>query len=71
VTPDSAYSGRAIAFATTHGKEALAREALREILGAIMTAPPGPNTEQAGTFAGDIPRTSVRSWQPAPKPDRG
>lgn len=50
------YAGRTIAFATMHRKEELAREAFAGILGARITAPK-LDTDQFGTFAGDIPRT--------------
>lgn len=52
-----AYDGAAVTFATMHGKELLASTAFREILGATVTAPPDLDTDQFGTFAGDIPRT--------------
>jgi hypothetical protein len=58
MTPHYAgYRGRAISFATMHGKELLAREAFQRILGADVTAPEYLDTDQFGTFAGDIPRT--------------
>ncbi len=50
------YAGRTIAFATMHGKERLAAEPFRELLGARVTVPKGLNTDLLGTFAGDIPR---------------
>jgi hypothetical protein len=50
------YTGRHITFATMHGKEQLARGAFRRILGATVAAAPGLDTDQFGTFAGDIPR---------------
>ncbi len=50
------YTGRNITFATMHGKEQLARGAFRRILGATVAAPPGLDTDQFGTLAGDIPR---------------
>lgn len=55
--PWGCYSGREITFATMHGKEQLAEPAFHEILGAAVTAPIGIDTDQFGTFAGDIPRT--------------
>lgn len=55
--PRTYYTGREITFATMHGKELLAREVFREILGATVTAPERLDTDQFGTFAGDIPRT--------------
>jgi len=53
----TAYGGKIIVFATMHGKEELAREAFRRILGATVTTPQGLDTDQFGTFGGDIPRT--------------
>jgi len=55
--PRTPYTGRSITFATMHGKELLAHEAFRSVLGASVTAPSGLDTDQLGTFAGDIPRT--------------
>ncbi|TFD04620.1 DUF6671 family protein [Cryobacterium sp. TMT1-66-1] len=51
------YKDRHITFATMHGKEHLARDAFRDVLGATVTAPEGLDTDQFGTFAGDILRT--------------
>lgn len=51
------YAGRSITFATMHGKERIAQQSFRDALGAIVTAAPGLDTDQLGTFAGDIPRT--------------
>lgn len=53
----SSYAGRLITFATMHGKEHLAQQAFHDILGATVSAAGGLNTDQFGTFAGDIPRT--------------
>lgn len=50
------YAGALIAFATMHGKEALAQQPFRDILGASVVAPAGLNTDQFGTFSGEIPR---------------
>ena len=55
--PHTLYTGRSITFATMHGKEQLAEESFRSVLGATVTAPHGLDTDQFGTFAGDIPRT--------------
>lgn len=55
--PRTAYGGRSVTFATMHGKESLARDTFRQVLGANVTAPAGLDTDQWGTFAGDIPRT--------------
>lgn len=51
------YSGARVAFATMHGKEHLAREPFRNILQAAVTAVPDLDTDQFGTFAGEIQRT--------------
>ena len=53
----SAYTGRTVTFATMHGKELLARDAFRHILGAIVTTPRALDTDQFGTFSGEIART--------------
>jgi hypothetical protein len=55
--PATAYNGALITFATMHHKERLARAAFRNILGATVTAPSALDTDQFGTFAGEIPRT--------------
>lgn len=55
-TAGTAYGGCTITFATMHGKELLARDAFRGTLGAAVSAVPGLDTDQFGTFAGDIPR---------------
>ncbi|TFC89598.1 hypothetical protein E3T28_00360 [Cryobacterium sinapicolor] len=54
--PRTAYSGRTITFATMHGKELLAQDTFQNTLGANVTAAAGLDTDQFGTFAGDIPR---------------
>lgn len=54
--PRTAYTGRTITFATMHGKELLAHDAFQNTLGATVTAATGLDTDQFGTFAGDIPR---------------
>ena len=56
-SPTTHYRGQEITFATMHGKELLARNVFQRILGANVTAPAGLDTDQFGTFAGDIPRT--------------
>lgn len=56
-SPHTPYTGRSITFATMHGKEQLAQESFRSVLGATVTAPERLDTDQFGTFAGDIPRT--------------
>ena len=57
IRPRTHYSGRDVTFATMHGKELLARDPFERLLGATVTAPPHLDTDQFGTFAGDIPRT--------------
>ncbi|ODT25699.1 DUF6671 family protein [Microbacterium sp. SCN 69-37] len=56
MTPNP-YRGTTIVFATMHGKDALARSAFRTVLDATVITPAGIDTDQFGTFAGDIPRT--------------
>ena len=51
------YDESTIAFATMHGKDLLARDAFRETLGAEVIAVGGLDTDQFGTFTGDIART--------------
>ncbi len=50
------YSGARVAFATMHGKEQLARESFRDILGAEVFAVPDLDTDQFGAFSGEIAR---------------
>ena len=52
-----AYRGRVIVFGTLHGKERQVAPVFADILGAQVIAPPGLDTDQFGTFTGDIPRT--------------
>jgi hypothetical protein len=51
------YAGAKIAFATMHGKQQLARQPFLDILGAEVVAPAGLDTDQFGTFSGEIART--------------
>lgn len=53
----SPYAGHTIVFATMHGKERLAASSFADKLGAAVIAPEHLDTDQLGTFAGDIPRT--------------
>jgi len=53
----SPYAGKTVAFATMHGKELLARDTFHETLGADVVAVGGLDTDQFGTFTGDIART--------------
>jgi len=51
------YTGAVVAFATMHGKERLAREPFRDILGAEVVAVADLDTDQFGAFSGEIART--------------
>ncbi|MBG6108837.1 DUF6671 family protein [Frigoribacterium sp. CG_9.8] len=51
------YTGATVAFATMHGKQYLAQQAFHEILDADVIAPAGLDTDQFGTFSGEITRT--------------
>ena len=51
------YAGAKIAFATMHGKEQLSRRPFLDTLGAHVIAPAGLDTDQFGTFSGEITRT--------------
>lgn len=51
------YTGAVVAFATMHGKERLAREPFRDILGAEVVAVADLDTDQFGAFSGEVART--------------
>ena len=51
------FAGARIAFATMHGKEQLARHAFLDTLSADVIAPADLDTDQVGTFSGEIART--------------
>lgn len=51
------YAGSVIAMGTMHGKEQQVAPAFAAQLGACVIAPPGIDTDQFGTFAGEIIRT--------------
>lgn len=51
------YKGTRVAFATMHGKDALAAAPFRDTLGARVIAPEHLETDQFGTFSGEVPRT--------------
>jgi hypothetical protein len=53
----SPYRRATVVFATRHGKERQAREPFRRHLDADVVAPARIDTDQFGTFTGDIPRT--------------
>ncbi|KAA1248965.1 hypothetical protein F0Q45_17725 [Mycobacterium simiae] len=51
------YAGAVIAMGTMHGKEQQVAPAFADELGAHVIAPPGVDTDQFGTFTGDVNRT--------------
>ncbi len=60
MTPDGRpgpYRGQVIAFGTRHGKHHQVRSAFAQVLGAEVVAPTDLDTDQFGTFTGDVPRT--------------
>ncbi len=50
------YAGRSAVLATMHRKEEAIAPALMSTLGLIVTPTPGLDTDQLGTFSGEIPR---------------
>lgn len=55
--PIDSYAGTVIAMGTMHGKERQVAPAFAAEIGARVIAPPGIDTDQFGTFAGEITRT--------------
>jgi len=51
------YRGATVVFATRHGKERQAADAFRDRLAARVVAPDDIDTDQFGTFTGDVERT--------------
>ncbi|AZI58288.1 hypothetical protein EH165_09205 [Nakamurella antarctica] len=51
------YRNAAVAFASLHGKADHVRAAFADILGALVVATDAVDTDQFGTFAGDVRRT--------------
>lgn len=49
--------GAPVTFATTQGREQLARQLLRDILNAAVVCPAAQDTHQFGMFSGKIART--------------
>lgn len=49
------YRGATVVFGTQHGKATQVAPAFLTILGATVVAPTGLDTEQFGTFTGDVP----------------
>lgn len=64
VSADSAYSGATIVFATMHGKQRQAAPSFRQHHDATLVAPGTIDTDQFGTFVGDVPRT-LAPWAAA------
>ena len=59
-TPNaSPYRGTTIAVGTRHGKQHQFQPAFREVLGAALHTPPDLDTDQFGTFSGDLPRSGT------------
>lgn len=50
------YGGRSAALATCHGKDAAIAPALRQWAGLTLLVPEGIDTDQLGTFTGEVPR---------------
>jgi len=50
------YAGRTAVIATMHRKEEAVAPALMSTLGLVVTSTPGLDTDQLGTFSGEIPR---------------
>jgi len=53
------YRGQTIAVGTTHGKQHQFQPAFSEVLGAVLHTPPALDTDQFGTFSGDVPRAGA------------
>ena len=51
------YRDATVAFGTRHGKQHQVADAFATILGAHVTAPDDLDTDQFGTFSGEVPRT--------------
>ena len=51
------YRGQMIAFGTRHGKHHQVRDTFAQVLGAEVVVPTDIDTDQFGTFTGDVPRT--------------
>ncbi len=53
------YAMRLVALSTMHRKEKAIAPAFRQTLGSLVLAIPGINTDELGTFTGEIPRTGT------------
>jgi len=53
---DSPYRGRLISVGTMHGKQSQLAHPFRTVLGADLITPPDLDTDQFGTFTGEVPR---------------
>ena len=54
---DSPYRGRLISVGTMHGKQSQLAPPFRAVLGADLVTPPDLDTDQFGTFTGEVPRS--------------
>ena len=55
---DSPYRGYEVAVGTRHGKERQLAPAFVEVLGASLVVPPDLDTDQFGTFTGEVARVA-------------
>jgi hypothetical protein len=60
VTPASPYAGERIALLTKHGKERTIAPVLESVLGCRIELVAGYDTDQLGTFTGEIPRAGTQ-----------
>ncbi|WP_380168880.1 DUF6671 family protein [Jannaschia sp. R86511] len=65
------YLGRRIAFGTRHGKEHQVAGPFAEILGATVLTPPDLDTDQFGTFTGDVGRVGTPAQTARAKAELG
>ena len=54
--PHERYRGQTVAFLTQHGKESLVRPVIEPVLGCRVQRAEGYDTDQLGTFAGEVKR---------------
>jgi len=62
------YTGKAVAFLTQHGKEALVAPLLEPALGCTIVRAEGYDTDLLGTFRARSSAWTVSCKLPAPKP---
>jgi len=53
------YRGQTIAVGTKHGKQHQLQSAFNDVLGAVLHTPPGLETDQFGSFSGEVPRAGT------------